>query len=390
MEILKLKKYQEIFIKKGILFLNKKNIPVLKSGGGVTKKSGKYLLLQELNNKEFEEFNQYYSTFPDFKTFMYCFSHLIPEPPRCPYCKDLLFYKPGNLGFANTCGKKECRMKQTEVTNIEKYGCKAPTQNKEILAKRNQNNFKKYGVEHCTQLQNIKEKTKRTNLKKYGVEYIMQNPEFQEKSRQTNIKRYGVNYIMQKEEFRQKRVQTYLINYGAENPSQVKEIKIKKENTCFNHFGVRYASQNPEIQKKSMSKYTYNNISFDSQPELAYYIWLSDNGIPFEYHPNISFKYTPDPRDEELSEVRYYCPDFKLDNLLIEIKGDQFFNKNNEPYHHLSKKYWFGKLKCMEENNVKILRSKDYKPYIEYVKNKYGKDFLKTFRNKKSPTRITT
>lgn len=30
---------------------------------------------------------------------------------------------------------------------------------------------------------------------------------------------------------------------------------------------------------------------FDSKPELAFYIWLKDNGIEFEFHPNISFIY---------------------------------------------------------------------------------------------------
>ena len=30
----------------------------------------------------------------------------------------------------------------------------------------------------------------------------------------------------------------------------------------------------------------------------------------------------------------------------------------------------------MKQNNVKILRAQDYKPYIIYVKEKYGNKFL--------------
>lgn len=39
------------------------------------------------------------------------------------------------------------------------------------------------------------------------------------------------------------------------------------------------------------------------------YIWLSDHKIPFEYSPNIKFKY------ESLDgKERYYFPDFKIGN----------------------------------------------------------------------------
>jgi hypothetical protein len=30
-------------------------------------------------------------------------------------------------------------------------------------------------------------------------------------------------------------------------------------------------------------KYMYDSIKFDSAPELAFYIWLKDNNIEFEY-----------------------------------------------------------------------------------------------------------
>ena len=48
-------------------------------------------------------------------------------------------------------------------------------------------------------------------------------------------------------------------------------------------YGYESAMQNPEIRKKAQARYSYNGISFDSSWELAYFIWLTDNGVDFEY-----------------------------------------------------------------------------------------------------------
>jgi hypothetical protein len=34
----------------------------------------------------------------------------------------------------------------------------------------------------------------------------------------------------------------------------------------------------------------------------------------------------------------------------------------------------------MKDNNIIILRSKDYQKYLDYISEKYGKDYLKTFK----------
>lgn len=60
---------------------------------------------------------------------------------------------------------------------------------------------------------------------------------------------------------------------------------------------------------------------FDSSWEIAYYIWLKDNMIIFEYQPNISFKYIVN------GQIHYYRPDFKVNDEIHEIKGEQFFNE---------------------------------------------------------------
>ena len=40
------------------------------------------------------------------------------------------------------------------------------------------------------------------------------------------------------------------------------------------------------------------------------------------------------------------------------------------------------KHQCMIKNNVKILTSIDMKPILKYIKDKYGKDYLKSFKRK--------
>lgn len=72
----------------------------------------------------------------------------------------------------------------------------------------------------------------------------------------------------------------------------------------------------------------------------------------------------------------FYYPDFEvIENgkvLLIELKGDQFLTENNtwqNPFDHSKDDFYEAKHLCALKNNVKILYSKDYQKYIDYVKH---------------------
>ena len=41
---------------------------------------------------------------------------------------------------------------------------------------------------------------------------------------------------------------------------------------------------------------------------------------------------------------------------------------------------WKAKYKCMLENGIEIWRKKEVQPYLEYVSEKYGHDYLKKFK----------
>lgn len=136
-------------------------------------------------------------------------------------------------------------------------------------------------------------------------------------------------------------------------------------------------------------------MSFDSKPELAFYVWLKDNNIRFKYHPDRFFEYNVG------RNVSRYYPDFILScGLVIEIKGIHFFENYNKggrmilPYKYrnrlsrnqveaLNAKYE-AKHRCMIHNNVIVLTNDDYKQYVDYVKATYGPGFINSCRMHKS------
>ena len=136
-------------------------------------------------------------------------------------------------------------------------------------------------------------------------------------------------------------------------------------------------------------KYKYDNIKFSSSYELAYYIWLKDNNINFIYQADsIPFDF--------YGVTKHYVPDFKINDILVEIKGIHFFeNKDTNgkmicPWKHkndtpekikLRNELFEAKHQCMIRNNVEIIT--DCSKYIEYVKTKYGKNFFKEHKIKK-------
>ena len=120
-------------------------------------------------------------------------------------------------------------------------------------------------------------------------------------------------------------------------------------------------------------------MNFDSKPELAYYIWLKDNGIEFTYQPNISFEY------EFNNEHHVYEPDFLVEETIVELKGDHFFKDDGtmqNPFCHEQDALYEAKHQCMLKNGVKIMKSDEYQKYLDYVERKHGKDYLQSFKNK--------
>ena len=133
-----------------------------------------------------------------------------------------------------------------------------------------------------------------------------------------------------------------------------------------------------QFRDKSRSKYFFDNHYFDSSWELAYYIWLVDKGITFEYHPNVFFEYTIQGDDK----VHKYFPDFLVDGKFVEIKGDDQIKNGTmiDKCNHEKNLVAQAKYNCMLANNILILLGKDIKPYLRYVFQKYGKSYISSYR----------
>lgn len=187
--------------------------------------------------------------------------------------------------------------------------------------------------------------------------------------RNTCLEKYGCDSVFRKEcEVYKNFHDEYYKRTGylmpQANPATV-ECRIKNN---LKKYGCISPQQVPEIRKRSRSKYYFNEKYFDSSWEIAYYIWLIDNKIDFEFHPNISFDYTTAD-----GKVHKYFPDFKVGNELIEIKGDHLFGKH-------SMAMPIEKVQCMIDNGIKILCYTEIEPILNYIFEKYGRNYIKQFK----------
>lgn len=286
-------------------------------------------------------------------------------------------------------------------------------------------NLQQYGVENVFQSNSIKEKSKATCLEKYGTEFASQSPIFRDQVKQTNLEKYGTENPMQNEDIKQKAKYTVSLKsaeektaiilkakqtkkalYGDENynnlekaiatnlkkygvaygvqtsanrtatnsPEAKAKAKIARLQTIQEKYGVDYYFQTLEFHKKARKLYFYDNELFDSKPELALWVYAKDNNIPIIRTPK-KFEYVFD------GKIHIYFPDFEIAGQLVEIKGDQFFDKNGKmccPWNHNLDALFEAKHQCGLANNVIFLTKKDYTKYINYCKqiNFNFKDYL--------------
>jgi hypothetical protein len=179
----------------------------------------------------------------------------------------------------------------------------------------------------------------------------------------------NVSNSWKNEKIKQKRISSIKNAWSSKSEEELacftKQIKQTKKN--------RYGYESYNNMSSSCSKYEFNNIKFDSSLELAYYIFLIDKKIPFEYHPNIYFLYTFEGVDHA------YHPDFKVYEDIVELKGSQFLKEDGswkDIYHH-NDALVEAKHQCLLQNNVKIIYDFEMNDIINYVKSTYGKAFLK-------------
>lgn len=319
---------------------------------------------------------------------------------NCSLCGEFAIKNLRTLQYPFICSKCALRIAHTTEEYRENY-------DKVMCAKYGENYWEvihelaahaineKYGG-HAGMYAHSAEKRHKTMLEKYGVIYPGQMEEHGIKTAQTKLQRYGDA----KYNNRNKAATTVIDRYGsmdnfykqiAKQTGETKQQRYgssvynnreKAAITSIRKYGVRVPTQIKEISDKGHYKYTYNSIIFDSSYELAYYIWLSDNNIKFEYRPNIQFEYEYD------GKTHYYNPDFKIGERLVELKGRQFFKDKNpdgpmvNPYDHSKDELYEAKHQCMLTNNIEIIV--DCSEYEKYVAERYGKNYISNCSNKRN------
>ena len=283
-------------------------------------------------------------------------------------------------GYAIACCTKHAAILSrpaTAKTNLERYGSTTPLQYKQIRAKINQHNVETYGTKYVTESEFFKKKRIKTCQHNFGVEYPMQSKEVQAKSRKRCKEKYGVEYVLQSDYAKAKGKETSRQLYGTDFPMQSVAVKDKSKKTFREKYGVDAPAQCPDIRQKQQFRCKFHGIRFDSLHEIAYYVWLQDHNIMFEYAPNVKFKYVFEGKEH------FYMPDFIVDGQYVEIKGDHFFKEDGtmrNPFNHSQDGLYEAKHQCMVENNVKIMKTSDMQDILKYIYETYGKDYLKHFR----------
>jgi hypothetical protein len=101
----------------------------------------------------------------------------------------------------------------------------------------------------------------------------------------------------------------------------------------------------------------YKGFFCDSSWELAYVVYCLEH--------NIDIKRNTEKRQYIWQGVvKNYLPDFIVEGTLTEVKG-------------YKTEQWLAKLKANPD--VRVLYEKDLEPVLEYVKGKYGKDFINLY-----------
>ena len=274
--------------------------------------------------------------------------------------------------------KAEIKQKR-ETTLALRYGNpkfrnreKALQTKKELYGNENFNNREKYketcrelyGVENITQTTAYRESLK--NL--WASRTVEDIQKITTKAKNTKKKRYNDEAFNN----RPKAVETCLMRHGVSHYTNTEQQK------------KTWSSRSPEykaaVRKKKQKKFTFENEQFDSSWELAVWIWAKDHNNYIKREP-VSFKYV-----FENEELLYY-PDFEIEKdgkrFFVEVKGDYFFENGKmiNPYDRSQDTIYEVKHQCALANGVVFWKQSDVSFAINYIQHKYGKGYLRSFKN---------
>lgn len=89
--------------------------------------------------------------------------------------------------------------------------------------------------------------------------------------------------------------------------AQKESARLSYLKTCGYDHNFKDPKLREKLRHKKRSIFEFDGKQFDSRPELAYYVWLKDNNIDFQFHPRLDFKF------EYEGVIHEYWPDFLVE-----------------------------------------------------------------------------
>lgn len=251
-------------------------------------------------------------------------------------------------------------------THEEKYGGIGYASD-ELRKKSYDTNKELHGDEHYSNI----EQGMRTYMEQHdGAKNYLQTKQGKEQYKKTCNEKYNVDHISQLQWIQDKVKSTKQHRYGDPNYNN----REKARNTTMEKYDVEYYTQSIEYHKTKKHKFIspkYPIVTFDSTWEFLVYDFLTDHNIQFEYQVEpIEYEYD--------GKTHKYFPDFRVNDKIYEVKGDNFFRINEstgkeEMYCTWRNPEWTdeyyewrcgleeAKHQCMIANNVTILRQSQIK-----------------------------
>lgn len=270
-----------------------------------------------------------------------------------------------------SCLKETQKKKGTTPKQLLEHKCVCKRCGKEYVIKVSETDFKKgkyskYCSRSCANTRTITEETKRkiSDGVKNSETYKINNKKAHIKRIYTRLKNDTNNCL---EIIDDRLVRHYKCKECGKDFTLLKKRNIGGHNYCSAECKHKYLSEHTGGYRNGSGRGKsgwYKGIKCDSSWELAFVIYHLDKNMKIERCKEVR-KYTYKNKEHE------YHPDFVTNEGIVEIKG-------------YKTEQWLAK----EEQNqdVKVLYKKDIKPYIDYVIEKYGVNFIELYDNSK-PTK---
>lgn len=267
--------------------------------------------------------------------------------------------------LANLHRDKKAIYEKVKNTCLERYGVTNPSKLGSVKEKKKETCLKKYGVSSPLCLDENKQTIdfkkrgqtiKETMIERYGGCTYSSN-ELNCKAQQTCIERYGNNTFAASGELRKRREEILIDKYGSLKDAYIHIMEKGKETNI-----ERYGFENTWMLA-SKSSILYDGIYFDSTPEVEFYKFFTEKGYTVKFEPTY-FEYFIG------NEKHRYFPDFEVNGVYYEIKGDHLLNENDQLIDFFGDKHILvEKTQCIIDHNVRLIRVSELQKFFDNFKS---------------------